>query len=124
MGGSYEKDIYKHLMEMMERYDSLEKDLNSVKASTKSEVRSLKSEVSSLTKDCSTLRKQNAELRDKVSSLESENALLKEENSRLHSILDQNSDNSSLPPSTSVVRCQYPPQRTDPTEKVLHRRRI
>ena len=49
MGGNYEKNIYKHLMEMMERYDSLEKELKSVKASTKSEVRSLKSEVSSLT---------------------------------------------------------------------------
>ena len=50
MGGNYEKDIYKHLMEMMERYDSLE----------------------------------------------SENALLTEENARLRSILNQNSDNSSL----------------------------
>ena len=100
MGGNYEKNIYKHLMEMMERYDSLEKELKSVKTSTKSEVRSLESEVSSLTKECNTLRNESAELRDKVSSLESENALLKEENSHLHSILDQNSDNSSLPPST------------------------
>ncbi len=50
MGGNHEKDIYKHLMEMMERYDSLE----------------------------------------------SENALLTEENARLRSILNQNSDNSSL----------------------------
>lgn len=100
MGGSYEKDIYKHLMEMMERYDSLEKDLKSVKASTKSEIRCLKSKVSSLTKECGTLRQENTLLLDKVDSLESENALLKEENVRLHSILDQNSDNSSLPPST------------------------
>lgn len=100
MGGNYEKDIYKHLMEMLERYDSLEKDLKSVKASTKSEIRSLKGEVSSLTRKCSTLREENTRLRDKVDSLESENALLKEENVRLQGIIDQDSNNSSLPPST------------------------
>lgn len=100
MGGNYEKDIYKHLMEMMERCDSLEKDLKSVKASTKSEIRSLKGDVSSLTKECHTLREENTRLQEQVDSLESENALLKEENVRLHSILGQNSDNSSLPPST------------------------
>ena len=100
MGGNYEKDIYKHLMEMMERYESLEKDLKSVKASTKSEIRSLKGEVSSLTEECSTLKEENTRLREQVDFLESENALLKEENVRLHSILHQDSNNSSLPPST------------------------
>lgn len=100
MGGNYEKDIYKHLMEMMERYDSLEKDLKSVKTSTRSEIRSLKGEVSSLTRKCSTLSEENTRLQEKVDSLESENALLKEENVRLQSMIDQDSNNSSLPPST------------------------
>lgn len=100
MGGNYEKDIYKHLMEIIERSDSIEKELKSVKASTKSEICYLKGKVSSLDRECNILREENTILRKKVASLESENTLLKEENVRLNSIINQDSSNSSLPPST------------------------
>lgn len=45
MGGNYEINIYRHLMEMMERCDSIEKELQTVNTSTKSEVRSMVSAI-------------------------------------------------------------------------------
>lgn len=100
MGGNYQKDIYKQLMQVMERCDSLESELKSVKSSSTSTISSLNSSVRRLTSKCSELERENADLRKKVSSLEKENIFLKEENLRLKSILNHDSNNTSLPPSS------------------------
>lgn len=107
MGGNYSKDIYKQLMEIMERCDSLEKDLKSVKSSSKTQIHSLNSEIKRLDSKCNKLEDENASLRQEVdaltkenSSLKKENSLLKEEIIHLNSVADNNSNNSSLPPSS------------------------
>ena len=107
MGGNYTKDIYKQLMEVMQRCDSLEKDLRSVKVSSNAQIRSLNNEVTHLDSKCNKLETENAALRQEVDgltkeniSLKRENSLLKEEILHLNSVSDNNSDNSSLPPSS------------------------
>lgn len=107
MGGNYTKDIYKQLMEVMQRCDSLEKDLRSVKVSSNAQIRSLNNEITHLDSKCNKLETENAALRQEVDgltkeniSLKRENSLLKEEILHLNSVSDNNSDNSSLPPSS------------------------
>lgn len=107
MGGNYAKDIYKQLMEIMERCDSLEKDLKSVKSSSNAQIHSLNSEIKHLDSKCNKLEAENAALRQEVDgltkeniSLKKENSLLKEEIIHLNSVANNNSDNSSLPPSS------------------------
>ena len=79
MGGNYEKSIYNQLMEVMARLDSVEKDLRTEKTEHKEDV------------DC---------LNKKIDSLTRENQLLKDDNARLKSMINNDSSNSSLPPST------------------------
>lgn len=79
MGGNYEKSIYNQLMEVMARLDSLEKDY-------KKDVRCLNGQIDELTQENNALRQ--------------ENRLLKDDNARLKSIINNDSSNTSLPPST------------------------
>lgn len=79
MGGNYEKSIYNQLMEVMGRLDAVEKDLCHEKAEHKSDVERLNARISDLT---------------------AENQLLRDDNARLKSIIDNNSSNTSNPPST------------------------
>lgn len=79
MGGNYEKSIYNQLMEVMGRLDALEKDLRVEKAEHKEDV------------EC---------LNARISELACENQLLRKDNERLKSILNNDSSNTSNPPST------------------------
>ncbi|MDE6926002.1 MAG: transposase [Acetatifactor sp.] len=79
MGGNYEKGIYNQLMEVMARLDSVEKDY-------KKDVHSLNCRIDELTQENDVLRK--------------ENQLLKDDNARLRSIINNDSSNTSRPPST------------------------
>lgn len=79
MGGNYEKSIYNQLMEVMARLDSVEKDLRTEKTEHKEDV---------------------DRLNKKIDSLTQENQLLKDDNARLKSMINNDSSNSSLPPST------------------------
>lgn len=79
MGGNYEKDIYKQLMEVMERLESVEKN-------SKEKITVLNNRISTLEKDNEYLKK--------------ENKLLKYDNERLKSMINHDSTNTSLPPST------------------------
>ena len=102
MGGNYQKDLYKQLMEVMSRVDSLE-----------SEQKQNHKEIKSLTREATSLRRENAALRDEVSylkqentalaekceSLTKENTLLRDDNERMKRILNNDSSNSSTPPS-------------------------
>lgn len=79
MGGNYEKSMYNQLMEVMARLDAVEQDLHTEKIEHKNDVDRL-----------------NA----RIVSLEHENQLLKDDNARLRSIINNDSSNTSLPPST------------------------
>lgn len=79
MGGNYEKGMYNQLMEVMARLDAMENELRAEKEEHKEDVDRL-----------------NA----KLDSLRHENQLLRDDNARLRSIINNDSSNSSLPPSS------------------------
>lgn len=79
MGGNYAKGMYNQLMEVMARLDAVERGLHTKKDG----------------------HKEDAEhLNQKIDGLTQENPLLHYDNARLKSILDHDSSNTSLPPSS------------------------
>lgn len=79
MGGNYEKGMYNQLMEVMARLDVVEKDLRDEKIEHKDDVDRLNVRIDNLTQ---------------------ENQLLRDDNARLKSMINNDSSNTSLPPST------------------------
>lgn len=79
MGGNYEKGMYNQLMEVMARLDAFEEQHNK--------------EVGELNEEIDSLKKENKQLRR-------ENQMLRNDNARLKSIINNDSSNTSLPPST------------------------
>lgn len=79
MTSNYQKGLYDQLMETMSRLDSFEKKF--------------KKDVTELKEEVSILKKENKKLR-------TENKLLRNENAKLKSIINNDSSNTSLPPST------------------------
>lgn len=79
MAGNYEQSMYKQLIEVMARLDAVENDLRDEKIEHKEDV---------------------DRLNQKINGLEQENQLLRDDNARLKSILNNNSSNTSNPPST------------------------
>ena len=79
MGGHYEKGMYNQLMEVMARLDAMEDSLHNEKRQHKEDV---------------------DRLNKKIDSLTEENQLLKDDNARLRSIINNDSSNTSRPPST------------------------
>ena len=75
---NYENGMYQQLQEIMGRLDSVEKEH--------------KQEIGRLNEEISCLKKENKILRE-------ENQLLRDDNARLKSIINNDSSNSSLPPS-------------------------
>jgi len=78
MGGNYEKKLFEHLQETLERVDRLTSEVASLKAEHKKEVEILKAENQRLSK---------------------ENQALKGEVQKLKDMINKNSGNSSKPPS-------------------------
>lgn len=102
MGGNYPKDLYKQLMEVMARGDGLESGQKQDKKESKcltSEVTSLRKENAALRKEASFLKQENAILTERCGKLEKENLLLRNDNERMKRILNNDSSNSSRPPS-------------------------
>lgn len=102
MGGNYQKDLYKQLMEVMARVDSLESERKRDKKEIRSltdEVKSLRRENTALREEVSSLKRENAALTEKCMGLEKENTLLRNDNERMKRMLGNDSSNSSLPPS-------------------------
>ena len=83
---NYENGMYQQLMDLMDRMDSYEKKSNQ--------------EISSLNHRIDELENENAILKTENTALKEENKLLKEDNARLKSIINNDSSNTSLPPST------------------------
>ena len=79
MAANYEKNIYNQLMDVMARLDKVENNLSEEKTEHKDDV---------------------DRLNRRINGLEAENTLLANDNERLKSIINNDSSNTSLPPST------------------------
>lgn len=79
MGRNYEKDVFRHLQETIEKVDRLTNEVIALKREHAKEIESLKAENQQLKK---------------------ENKALMEENQKLKDIINKNSGNSSKPPSS------------------------
>jgi len=79
MGGNYQKSLYNQLMDVMTRLDVMENELCIEKQEHKEDV---------------------DRLNKKIDGLTHENQLLRDDNARLKSIINNDSSNTSLPPST------------------------
>lgn len=79
MGGNYEKGMYYQLMEVMARLEAVEKDLHDEKIEHREDVKHLEKIIDEQDRTIKTLTDDNA---------------------RLRSIINNDSTNSSLPPST------------------------
>jgi len=101
MGGHYEKDIFRQLQEVLERCDKLENKLDETKvkerAKTSIQINRLKAEHKAEVKE---LNERIGSLEKENEGLKKENQLLKDDNERMKRILNNDSTNSSLPPST------------------------
>ena len=83
---NYNKDIFKQLEETLKRLDKVESTLHQDRVEHKIEVGKLNDKITKL-------EKENTELKI-------ENKKLKDDNERLRRIINNDSTNSSLPPST------------------------
>ena len=86
MKSDYSRDIFKQLEETMKRLDKMESTLENTKIKHKIEIGHLNDKIASL-------EKENA-------ALKIENTRLKDDNERLRRIINNDSTNSSLPPSS------------------------
>ena len=97
MGGNYQKDLYKQLMEVMARVDGLESEQKQDKKEIKrltGEVTSLRKENATLREEVSSLKQENAILTERCGKLEKENTLLRNDNERMKRILNNDSSAS------------------------------
>lgn len=102
MGGNYEKGLYHQLMDVMERLDSMEAECRKCHKEIKSlnaEVKSLKNENTRLKEELAAVKAHNAILTTENAALKKENQLLRDDNERMKRILNNDSSNSSIPPS-------------------------
>lgn len=100
-GMNVERDMYNHLMEVMERLEQVEGKLKEEKAERRQEVGTLRKEYREEIRQLNEQHKLEMAEKDKrISELETENALLKEDRARHESNDHNDSNNSSLPPST------------------------
>lgn len=123
MGSNCEKSMYNQLMEVMAKLDTMAAEQKNDQKETKSltsEVTSLRKENDILHKEVSSLRQENSTLKEKCKSLEKENTLLCEDNERLKRNTNNNSDNSSIPPSKDQNKSPKAPNTYNdrkPTQK-------
>lgn len=101
MGGHYENDIYRQLQELMGRVDTMSRELKDSKKEFKWE---LKTQEINLKEE---FRQERKQLTDKIEDLEQQIEIKEEEirrltddNERMKSILNNDSSNTSQPPST------------------------
>lgn len=103
MGGNYAKSTYNQLMEVMAKLEAMDaehkKDRKEIKDLT-AEVTSLRKENADLREKVSDLQRKNSALKEKCDGLEKENELLRNDNERMKRKSNNNSSNSSLPPSS------------------------
>lgn len=103
MGTDYGKDMYRQLMDVMGKLEAIEdqhqKDRTEIRQLT-AETKSLRKENEKLRAETAFLKTEVSKLREKNTSLETENQLLRVDNERMKRILNNDSYNSSCPPSS------------------------
>ena len=102
MGGNYEKSVYNQLMEVMDKLNTMEADQKRSRREIKSltsEVNSLRKENTALREEVCALKEKNHVLEERNIRLEKENQLLRDDNERMKRKLNNDSSNSSIPPS-------------------------
>lgn len=96
---NYDNQIFKQLEEVMKKCDGLSLKLNTIEKEHKQEIKKIKKdfqkEKDALNLRIHTLEKENKELKEK-------NVKLNDEVDRLKSQINNNSNNSSLPPSSDI----------------------
>lgn len=103
MGGNYGKSVYNQLMDVMKRLDNMEFECKKSHREIKrlnAEVKSLKKENTQLKEELADVKAQNVILTEENAALRKENQLLRDDNERMKRILNNDSSNSSTPPST------------------------
>lgn len=102
MGGNYEKSVFSQLTQVMAKLDAMEsehrRDCREIKTLTDEVVR-LRKENANLRDEVSCLKQTCTVLEDKSKKLEEENHILRNDNERMKRILNNDSSNSSIPPS-------------------------
>ncbi len=102
MGGNYEKSVFNQLTEVLTKLDALEaehrQDRKEIKSLT-DEVVSLRKENTNLREEVSCLNQKNAVMEEEANKLKDENRILRNDNERMKRILNNDSSNSSIPPS-------------------------
>ena len=100
-GMNAEKNIYKHLMDVMERVDQLEANQKDLKLAHEKEMRKIKKEHrEEIARINAKHQAEVTELKNELREVKEENRLLKEDKARRESNDHNDSSNSSLPPST------------------------
>lgn len=96
MGGNYEKGLYKQLMDAMKlECKKSHKEIERLNA----EIKALRNENTRLKEELETVKAQNAALTAENTALRKENQLLGNDNERMKRTLNNDSSNSSEPPS-------------------------
>ena len=103
MATDYSRIMYKQYMEVVERLNKME----AAHKENRSEIHGLNADIKSLQKTnailqdkCDKLEAENTDLKEQVEDLTKENQCLKNDNERMKRILNNDSSNSSLPPSS------------------------
>lgn len=103
MGSNYGKSVYNQLMDVMERLNAMESECKKAHKEIKNlnaEVKSLRKENTRLKAELADMKAQNVILIEENAALRKENQLLRDDNERMKRILNNDSSNSSIPPST------------------------
>lgn len=100
MASIYDKHIFRQLEDVLKKCDNLSQEIKDIKKEHKEEIKDLKAQHSKAIHNLKEEHKKEIKtLNSKINKLEDENKLLKEDNTRMKSILNKNSTNSSIPPS-------------------------
>ena len=103
MATDYSRIMYKQYMEVMERLEKMEaahKEDHAEIRELNGDVKSLQKTNSILQEKCDRLETENQDLKEELRDVKEENRILRDDNERMKRILNNDSSNSSLPPST------------------------
>ena len=100
MATTYDRHVFKQLQDVLKKCDNLSQEIKDIKKEHREEIFKLnekhKQEINDLKEEH---KKEINDLNIKIDALEIENKILKEDNTRMKSILNKDSTNSSIPPS-------------------------
>lgn len=100
MAAVYDKHIFRQLEDVLKKCDNLSQEIKDIKKQHKIEIYELNQKHEKQIHELKEEHKKEINaLNSKIDKLEDENKILKEDNTRMKSILNKDSTNSSIPPS-------------------------